>query len=111
MTDDEKRRQKADLLLEYQEAQEHLSSLEEKAKRNVDSLKMVIEWLEKIYDRTGNFEIMSRLFRAASISHINDHRIVEAMNYEDLMSLGKEARAAMDRLRELGERKKALGVR
>jgi hypothetical protein len=111
VTDDEKRRQKADLLLEYQEAQEHLSSLEEKARRNVDSLKMVIEWLEKIYDRTYNFDVMARLFRAGTIAHINEPRIIAAMNYEDLLALGRDAKAAMDKLRELSERKKALGVR
>jgi len=48
MTDDEKRQQKAMLLLEYQEAEDNLAHLLEQAKRKAAAFKEVAVWLDDV---------------------------------------------------------------
>ena len=113
MTDEDKRQQKAMLLLEYQEAEQHLAALQEKARRTVDSLKMVAEWLEKTYDRTWNFEITSQLYSRNQTppATIDDSRFKGAMDYGQMLELARQIKAAMDNLRSLSQRKEALGLK
>jgi hypothetical protein len=111
VTDDEKRQQKGMLMLDYLEAEQHLGSLQEKARRTVESLKVAIEWLEKTYDQTWNFEVTKMIYIRGKNGKIDDPAIQSAMNYDQMIELGKQVQAAMDNLRNLKQRKESLGLK
>ncbi|SRR6266496_3292568 len=113
MTEDEKRQQKAMLLLEYQEAEEHLAHLQEKAKRLSENVLAVAKWME---DRSHSYTTAGGSDDKAYVNNryvniLNNPEIVKAMDFEVAKSLALEIKEAKRRVEELAERKKSLGVK
>jgi hypothetical protein len=106
MTTDEKRRQKADLLLEHQEAEENLAHLQEKLAKIAQSLSHVARWLGKLDDPVfdGSFPEDFSIIATAP-------RYREAMDMDAILRLKQEIAAAEQRITNLARRKNALGLK
>lgn len=92
MTDEEKRQQKALLLLEYQEATDHLANLEEKARRIAEKFAALGKWLDKFTYRD-----------------LGDKR--PELIAPDLDALVAEINQARARVKDLEGRKTSLGLK
>jgi hypothetical protein len=112
MTEDEKRQQKAMLLLEYQEAEQNLAHLQEKAHLISRSLSSVSQWLAKSHDRTWNFNPSEPIYTTGeTVKILEDPRFAVAMDFPAMKALALEIKASMDNLRSLRQRKEALGLK
>lgn len=115
MTEDEKRQQKAMLLLEYQEAEENLAHLQEKAKRLSQYLLAVSKWMEDRshgYSTAGGSE--EKVYVTEMGGYVNiltSPEVTKAVDFEDVKSLAVEIKDARTRIQQLSERKKSLGVK
>jgi len=99
MTDEEKRQQKATLLLEYHEAEEDLKQLREKAARMAQPFLAVGDFLTRAsrgQPRFGRDEGVRKSF--------------EYMRPLEALALIDEIDAAHEKLADLGRRKAALGL-
>lgn len=108
MTEDEKRRQQADLLLEFQDTEHEIAHLQEKAKRIGELIAQFGEWMKH--------SPTTHVFRGDQAHHgysviPSDQRIVAALNADEAFTLADELRSASARLRDLEERKRKLGLR
>jgi hypothetical protein len=107
MTEDEKRQQKAMLLLEFQEAEETLAHLQEKATRMHEPIADVADWLNSCHRgsrQTYDFQRDKRIR-----SNLQTYR--NALNFDEALSVMDEIARTEKLLEELGQRKKALGVK
>ncbi len=109
MTDDEKRQQKAVLLLEYQEAEENLAHLREKAGVLARSTNEVGMWLGRTYLPVRANDQDDRKRDANIRANLAQYR--EALNLDAAVSLMDEIGQAEQELGSLSERKKALGLK
>jgi hypothetical protein len=112
MTEDEKRQQKAMLLLEHQEANDHLAHLEENVKRVAERIMAVSEWLERASQRGSdlNREVMW-LPKVGEVNVLADSKFASAMDFEAVKALFQEVKEAKARFNELAERKQLLGLK
>lgn len=114
MTEDEKRRQKADLLLEYAEAEQNLSHLREKATRLGVRIEAVSKWLLKAGENQ-NDKIGDRVYVSTAGSStfdiLTDPEIPIAMNFSEASKLIEEIRAGIHKVIDLRQRKAALGLK
>jgi hypothetical protein len=109
MTDDEKRHQKAELLLQYQEAEENLAHLREKAgvlSKLVDEVAM---WMSRAHIPVRANDQDDR--RRDGNIRKNPAKYREAMNFDAALSLMDEIAEVCQQLNDLSERKKALGLK
>jgi hypothetical protein len=113
MTEDEKRRQKADLLLEYAETEQHLAHLREKATRQSQRIEAVSQWLSKAGDsrNSGMDKVYVSSGGGAVFNVPTDPEIPIAMDFAEAAKLVEEIKAAIRKLAELAQRKAALGLR
>ena len=112
MTEDEKRQQKAMLLLEYQEAEQTLAHLQEKARHRVQSLTCIAQWLTKSYDGTWNFDPSQEIYSSGAHTKIlDDPRYEVAMDFAAVKTIALEIKDCMDNLRALQKRKQELGLK
>ncbi len=110
MTDDEKRQQKAMLLLEHQEAEENLAQLREKAGRISAPFAKVGKWLEySQMNYLGGYEREKAQINGEIRSNLDAYR--QAMNFDETLSLMDEIVAAERKLRDPSQRKQALGLK
>lgn len=109
MTDDDKRRQKADLLLEFEELKEHIAHLNESALKRKEKIYEVSKWLEEC--RYFEHNPSSRQFDElnAKIDKSSDLYRLE-MNFDRVADLVKDLLDARAKLAELKKRKDALGL-
>jgi uncharacterized coiled-coil DUF342 family protein len=105
MTDDEKRQQKAMLLLECQEARENLANLREKAARLFEPLNDVIMCVKAAADATRSYNNKEATIQAA----INADRQAIRKTFDSALDIIEEIRIAEEILQKLGQRKGALG--
>ena len=94
MTDEAIRRQKADLLLEYQEAEDYYMIVSDKHMAMGEAIEQFLAWF--------------RLQAGYSVQLTEKHK--EAMNYENAMAVIAELRQAKEQVDKLGARKTALGL-
>lgn len=110
MTEDEKRQQKAMLLLEYQEAETSLAHLAEKAMRMANQISQVKDWL-----RSKTPEVARNMGYRAQDAEAEFNKIKDslrlAMNFDSVCALAAELVQARDHLEELRKRKEALGLK
>lgn len=112
MTDDEKRRQKADLLLEYLETEQHLGHLQEKARQISYRLAAVSEWLAHAADKgSGTPETFWSEKMHTEVDIAQDAQVRDAMNFPAALVLVTEIRGVQNKLSHLKERKASLGLR
>jgi hypothetical protein len=114
VTQDEMRRQKADLLLEYEEAEQHLAHLREKAIRTGQRVEAISKWLlnagEPYNDRIGDRFYVSGGGGSAMIE-IADPQVAIAMDFDAAKKLIEEIRSAHKKIQELKQRKQSLGLK
>ncbi|PYX52883.1 MAG: hypothetical protein DMG76_27815 [Acidobacteria bacterium] len=112
MTEDEKRQQKAMLLLEHQEAEENLAHLEEKAKRVSQRIMAVAEWLERASQRGSDLN-RDKIWipKLGDVNFLADPEFGMAMDFEAAKTLFQEVRDAKDKFGELTKRKQSLGLK
>jgi len=112
MTDLEIKRQKADLLLEYQEAQQHLAHLQEKARRLGESLSRITQWLRKSSESSWNFNPAEPIYVMGDyVKILEDPRYEAAMDFSEIKKVVQEIKEATDNLQSLGKRKNELGLK
>jgi len=109
MTEDEKRQQKGLLLLEYQEAQQNLAHLKEKAYRKVEALDEVRKWIRSVQSVSTNYS-PDELTRNNNI-RTNLDTFRNAMNFDDVLLLMDEIKKANQLLETLEKRKADLGLK
>jgi|ERR1017187_8666861 hypothetical protein len=111
MTDEEKRQQKAMLLLESQEADDDLAHLREKANQQVVKLREVAQWLEDMTGEGYSPDILAqkREERERKISGSAEYG--QALNFQRVIDLVNEIKQARKKRAELHTRKAALGLR
>lgn len=109
MTEDEKRQQKGLLLLEYQEAQQNLAHLKEKAYRKVEALDEVRKWIRSVQNVSTNYS-PDELTRNNNI-RTNLDTFRKAMNFDDVLLLMDEIKKANQLLETLEKRKADLGLK
>jgi hypothetical protein len=109
MTEDEKRQQKAMLLLECQEAQDNLAHLREKTRRMADGIGEIQKWVsDTLRMQSGHDQERAR--RDGNIrANLGAYRTL--MNFDETLSLMDEFIAAEKLLEELRRRKADLGLK
>lgn len=111
MTDEEKRQQKAMLLLEAQEADDELAHLREKATQEAVKLHEVAQWLEDaIGDGYSHDIALKREERERKIS-TSGHQYSQTMNFANIVDLVHQIKEARKIQGGLQARKAALGLR
>jgi hypothetical protein len=108
MTDDEKRQQKAMLLLDFHEAERNLAHLKEKAQRKAMRVKAVADWLTQATQMVTAPDTVN-----ASTGYVNiveDPEFEMAMNFDAISKLVRDLREAYIRVADLTKRKTALGL-
>jgi hypothetical protein len=99
------------LLLECQEAERHLASLQEKMRRIVESLQRVTEWAQESYHDGWHFDPRGSIVVSGLWDSVTENlRYRNAMNFDELVNLGQEIKGAVNTLRELQGRKRVLGL-
>jgi hypothetical protein len=115
VTQDEMRRQKADLLLEYEEAEQHLAHLQEKAIRTGQRVEAVSKWLlnagEPYKDRISDRIYVSGGGGSTTIEVLSDPQVAIAMDFEAATKLIEEIRTSHRKIQELKQRKANLGLK
>jgi hypothetical protein len=106
MTEDDKRQQKAMLLLEHLEAKQNLAHLQTKATKLAEALGLVREWLVN----ASRDHTTSDRTRLDVTIRSNPTQYSEALNFDSVAALVDEIRQAEDKLRELGQSKERLGL-
>jgi hypothetical protein len=81
MTEDEKRQQKAMLLLEYQEAEQHLAHLEAKAASTSRRLAVVSEWLANASKRHNDLRDQFYSSQSGGEVSVQDPQVQIAMDF------------------------------
>jgi hypothetical protein len=109
MVDEEKRQQKAMLLLEYQESEENLAHLREKAERISRLIDCVATWLAHAQIPHPRFLDDDRE-RNANIQ-VNLDRYQKALNFDEALSLMNDIQQAEKKLKGLSDRKAAIGLK
>jgi hypothetical protein len=113
MTVDEKRQQKAMLLLEYQEAEDELASLQEKALRLSKTINDVVTFLNRncnprVRPASAQFEREA----AEADAKVRTSAVYrEAFSVDKVVSTIDEIQSAYKRVQELTDRKAALGLK
>ena len=107
MTDDEKRQQKAMLLLEHQETRQELEHLRTKAWNISEQISDISYWLRdaREMDAPGSRERE----RNEKISR-NLSRYREIFNFDSVLQLRDELKRTNEKLHELDKQRKALGL-
>jgi hypothetical protein len=115
MTEDEKRRQKGELLLDYQEAIDNAAALRDKVKSLISELEAVKLWLGKVANASQSGDFIGVSFYSSShASHVNifgDARYAKAMDFQKVKDMTEEMTAALKRIEELARRKRELGLK
>jgi hypothetical protein len=103
MTDTEKKQQKGVLLLEYQEAEEDLAHLREKAVTIARALSDVSMWLNDVSLMAHGGTSEEGISRDATVrANFEKYRL--ALNFDSIVSLMNKIKQALENLAELSER-------
>jgi hypothetical protein len=109
MTEDEKRQQKAMLLLEYQEEEDNIAHLKEKARRKAAQFQEIQNWLSWVASVMKPYDAEERKRDATIRANIDSFR--PAINFEEALALVDEVIAAEKALGMLRNRKAELGLK
>jgi hypothetical protein len=106
MTDTENREQKKELLMEYIEAEAELAALNEKRNRMVSALELLARYAKLHMQIVGPNE---------TTGDIRDPIVLDPAKHppvtvEEVLEISRQIRAATQRLSDLRERKKSLGL-
>jgi hypothetical protein len=112
MTENDKRRQKADLLLEYEETKNLIAHLNEAAQQRKERIHAVSRWLEEsryfehnAFERANRFEDLNARIEQDRESYRS------AMDFDRAEGIVKQLEEAITKLADLKQRKEALGLK
>lgn len=111
MTDNQKRTQRGELMVDLEDAQAHVAALRVSLKTEADRLSAVAEWL---YDSTRSInvdQLGDEFFARAMSSHVNivtDQRFQESMNLDRVVAIRRDFIAGQKRIDELASRLREL---
>jgi hypothetical protein len=109
MTTDEKRQQKAALLLEHEETRQELAHIRAKAWALSQGIKETADWLADAREMLGPASDSSARERDEKIRDgMNSYRAM--FDFAAIVALREELKVTNAKLRELAEQKKALGL-
>ena len=111
MTDEEKRQQKAMLLLEAQEAEEEIAHLREKAIQRATKLREVAQWLEDAGDEGWSPEIAEKREERERKITASTLQYDQALNFPHVVDLVSQIKDARRKRGEFHARKTALGLK
>jgi hypothetical protein len=106
MTDEDKRRQKGDLLLRFHEAERNLAHLKLKAKNFSDFLKTLSEWMKECSGGGGTGDYYVKRANETLDKALQG----EAVSMDGLTSLADEINAARLEVNELSKLKGEIGL-
>ena len=106
MTDDEKRKQKAMLLLQHEETRQELEHLRTKAWTLGEEVKEIARWLDTARGQESGYRDVELVEKIDA--HLPHYRKV--FDFDAIASLRDELKRTHDKLRELTTQKKALGL-
>jgi hypothetical protein len=111
MTDEQRRRQRVELMLDLETAEEGAAALRNALKSKADKLNVMAEWLSTTARSIDAAKLEAIFFSNTLHSHVNvlkDVTYQEAMNYEEIVNLREEYISAQKRVEELGARCREL---
>src|SRR5258708_39663377 len=111
MTDEDKRQQKAMLLLEYQETQDTLAHLREKAGRMSAPFSQIGIWLEHAQITQGDSPREAKDRERNSEIRDNADKYCKELDFDAALTLMNEIRDIARKLQELAQRKADLGLK
>ncbi len=114
MTDEQKRAEKGLLVIEYQEAEEHLAHLYEHALRLAEPLDNLVGWLKNV--RYAGVERIPMHAQAQCRAQFLEAKVREnpgkcSLAVAEALALVEEITHARSHVEDLAERKKALGLK
>jgi hypothetical protein len=110
MTNDEIRRQKADLLLEHQEAEHELANLREKGLKLMENYETVIKAIKGVSTRQYASSISEGASAHAGIrANLESYR--EVIDIDKTLAVIDQIESCSAKVRELAERKTSLGLK
>ena len=107
MTEPEKRQQKMELLLEYQETEDELAHLKERAKKLSERIREVSDWLSD----WGSYDKSTAQTERRHFQITTDPQFRTALSFDELGQLTDNIRSTQAKLAELQRRKQPLGLR
>lgn len=108
MTEDEKRQQRAMVLLEYEETRVELAHLRAKAWKLSEEIGEISQWLAGAREMQGEEQLRQRERNDKINKNLSHYRA--AFDFDAIIALREELRAAIARLGEIEKQKKALGL-
>jgi hypothetical protein len=111
MTEDEKRQQKAMLLLECEEAESDLAHLRERAARLSGEIGEVEAWLNRAAPFHGNRELTQKDIELDKKIRAKQQVYRDALSFDSALSLMDEITAAQKRFADIAERKSNLRLK
>lgn len=111
MTEEEKRHQKALLLLECQEAGNNSAALREKVRRKAHPFHVVHQWLRYVSGEAKAHEYGEDLSKSGEMIHSNLAQYKQELDVDSAFALVGEVEAAKVLLDDLRRRKGELGLR
>lgn len=113
MTEDEKRQQKAMLLLEYHDVEQNLCHLEAKASGISRRLSAISDWLERASKRQDPIHdtVYSSKLGSGEVNILTDPQVRAAMDFDGACQLVAEIKAGRQRVNELYKQKQSLGLK
>jgi len=111
MTDDQKRKQRGELMVDLEDAQAHAAALCVALKGESDKLSAVAEWVHEASRSINVHDLGDEFFSRTMSRRVNiakDQQFRETLNIDHIISLRNEAIAAQKRVEELAARLRQL---
>ncbi|GAC1436665.1 MAG: hypothetical protein NVS1B11_36040 [Terriglobales bacterium] len=110
MTENEKRQQKGELLLDYQEAENTLAHLREKGTTIAGRISTVAKWVESVSRSYESVRTSDQKY-STDVEVLNDPQLKIAMDFDAAAKVVQQIREAKTKVDELAQRKQSLGLR
>ena len=110
MTDDQKRRQRIELMLDLEKAEEDAKALRTALKSETDSLSAVAEWLDEASRSINVSQLSDEFFSRTMSQHVDiaQPRFSASLNFAHLVELRGQFISAQKRVEELAARNREL---
>ena len=109
LSDDETRSQKAMLLLEYQEAEDRLARLKQRAVVIGNDIQQFGQWLAE--DPTTKIYVIGQDQYGLPVDFLPLRRYDQCLDFNKVINLADQLRAATAILKDLAEQKERFGLR
>jgi hypothetical protein len=113
MTEDDKRKQKEKLILEFCGSVENMKALRHKIRTTENELAVVVEWAREARTAIDRFDPSGQFWSKILSDHVNileSPQYREAMDYKKMVELLAQFSGALRRVEELRASKLELGI-